>query len=207
MQRIPVTEANDRIHTSAATVAVLSEAEDVEIEINPEDLSIEYFRSQGPGGQSVNTTDSAVRITHIPTGVAATCQDEKSQHRNKEKAMRVLRARLLDAKQREEAAKQASERRSQIGSGDRSERIRTYNFPQNRCSDHRINLTLYSLDKIMEGELDELTTALYEHDLELRMKDQMEASASVGNAGESNYFQSAWELGEALRRAILSGRH
>ena len=174
VQRVPVTESQGRIHTSAATVAVLTEAEDVELRIAPEDVRIDIFRSSGPGGQSVNTTDSAVRVTHIATGVVATCQDEKSQHRNKEKAMRVLRARLHDALQREEAAKQSSQRRSQIGSGDRSERIRTYNFPQNRLTDHRINLTLYSLDRIVEGDLDDLTSQLRTHDLESRMQAQMD---------------------------------
>lgn len=174
VQRIPVTEAGGRIHTSAATVAVLPEADEVdEIDIKPEEIRVDIFRSSGPGGQSVNTTDSAVRITHVPTDLVVTCQDEKSQHRNKDKAMRVLRARLLDLKRSEEAAKEADERRTQIGSGDRSQRIRTYNFPQNRMTDHRINLTLYSLDKIVEGDLDELLGALYEHDTELKLRARM----------------------------------
>jgi len=169
VQRIPATEAGGRIHTSAATVAVLPEAEDIELDIKPEDIRVDIFRSSGPGGQSVNTTDSAVRLTHIPTGVVVQCQDEKSQHRNKEKAMRVLRARLLDKRRQEEADKTASDRKSQIGSGDRSERIRTYNYPQNRVTDHRINLTLYSLDRIMEGEIDELLEVLRDKDIEERL--------------------------------------
>lgn len=174
VQRVPATESQGRVHTSAATVAVLTEAEDVDVKILPEDLTIDYFRSSGPGGQSVNTTDSAVRITHNPTGVIATCQDEKSQHRNREKAMRVLMTRIVDAQRQADHDKQSSERKAQIGSGDRSERIRTYNFPQNRLTDHRINLTLYSLDRIMEGGMDELTNTLYQHDLEARMQEQMD---------------------------------
>ncbi len=171
VQRVPVTEASGRIHTSAATVAVLAEADELDgIALRPEEVRVDIFRSSGPGGQSVNTTDSAVRLTHLPTQLVVTCQDEKSQHRNKEKAMRVLRARLLDLKRQEEADREADERRTQIGSGDRSQRIRTYNFPQNRLTDHRINLTLYHLDRIMAGELDELVTALAEHDLESRLR-------------------------------------
>ncbi len=174
VQRVPVTESSGRIHTSASTVAVFPEAEaEDDLAIPAEDIRIDIYRSSGPGGQSVNTTDSAVRLTHIPTGVVVQCQDEKSQHRNKEKAMGVLKARILDHKRREEAAKQGAARRSQIGSGDRSERIRTYNFPQNRLTDHRIGLTLYSLDRIMEGELIELVTPLREHDLEERMKAEL----------------------------------
>jgi len=160
VQRIPITETSGRIHTSAVTVAVLPEAEEIEVEINPEDLRIDVFRSSGPGGQSVNTTDSAVRITHLPTGIVVTCQDEKSQHKNKAKAMKVLRARLLDKLEQEQQERIARDRKNQVGSGDRSEKIRTYNFPQNRVTDHRIGLTLYKLDSIMDGELDELLEAL-----------------------------------------------
>jgi peptide chain release factor 1 len=160
VQRVPSTESQGRIHTSAVTVAVLPEAEKTDIEINTEDLKIDVFRSSGPGGQSVNTTDSAVRVTHIPTGVVVICQDEKSQLKNKAKALRVLRARLYEAEEMKQRAERDQTRKSQIGSGDRSERIRTYNFPQNRVTDHRINLTLYKLDQVMEGALDELISSL-----------------------------------------------
>jgi len=160
VQRVPTTESAGRIHTSAVTVAVLPEAEDVEVEIEPEDLRIDFFRSSGPGGQSVNTTDSAVRITHIPTGVVVSCQDEKSQHKNRAKAMKVLRARILDRMQQEQNDQRAAARRTQIGTGDRSEKIRTYNFPQNRVTDHRINLTLYKLEAVMGGDLGELVESL-----------------------------------------------
>jgi len=160
VQRIPVTESQGRIHTSAVTIAVLPEAEEVDVFIDPNDLRVDVFRSSGPGGQSVNTTDSAVRITHVPTGLVVICQDEKSQHKNKAKALKVLRARLLDSMQREQEAKIAQDRKNQVGTGDRSERIRTYNFPQNRVSDHRINLTLYKLDVILTGMLDELIDPL-----------------------------------------------
>ncbi len=160
VQRVPTTEAQGRIHTSAVTVAVLPEAEDVDVDIEPTDLKIDVFRSSGPGGQSVNTTDSAVRITHLPTGVVVICQDEKSQHKNKAKAMKVLRSRLLDAMVQEQNDKRSEERKNQIGSGDRSGRIRTYNFPQGRMTDHRIGLTLYKLDAIMEGDLTELLDEL-----------------------------------------------
>ncbi len=162
VQRVPETESAGRIHTSTATVAVLPEAEEVEVTIDPKDLRIDTFRSTGPGGQSVNTTDSAVRITHIPTGIVVSCQDEKSQHKNKAQAMRVLRARLKDLYEHEQEEELAATRRSQIGSGERSEKIRTYNFPQNRVTDHRINLTLYKLGEIMEGNLDPITNALRE---------------------------------------------
>ncbi len=160
VQRIPLTESQGRIHTSAVTVAVLPEAEEVDIEIDPNDLRIDVFRSSGPGGQSVNTTDSAVRVTHLPTGMVVICQDEKSQHKNKAKALKVLRSRLLDLKRREQEDKIAQERRQQVGTGDRSERIRTYNFPQNRVTDHRINLTLYKLEGVLNGMLDEIIDAL-----------------------------------------------
>lgn len=164
VQRIPSTESGGRIHTSTATVAVLAEAEEVELEINPQDLRIDTFCSTGPGGQSVNTTQSAVRITHLPTGTVVSCQDEKSQLKNRDKAMRVLRARLLARMVAEQQQEQAEERRSQVGTGDRSERIRTYNVPQNRMSDHRIGLTLYKLDQILGGELDEILETLIAHD-------------------------------------------
>lgn len=162
VQRVPETETQGRIHTSAVTVAVLPEAEDVEIHIDPGEIKVDVYRATGPGGQSVNTTDSAVRLTHLPTGLVVTCQDEKSQLKNKTKAMKVLRARLLDQKQREQDEKRSEERKSQIGSGDRSGRIRTYNYPQGRVTDHRIGLTLYKLETILQGDLDvvidELTT-------------------------------------------------
>jgi peptide chain release factor 1 len=160
VQRVPVTEAGGRIHTSTVTVAVLPEVEQTEIDIRPEELRVDVFRSSGPGGQSVNTTDSAVRITHLPTGLVVTCQDEKSQHKNKAKALRVLRARLYEAEEEKKHSERAQARRLQVGSGDRSERIRTYNFPQNRLTDHRIALTLYSLDRVMLGDLDEVVEAL-----------------------------------------------
>ena len=160
VQRVPVTEASGRIHTSAASVAVLPEAEEVELEIRPQDLKIDVFRSSGPGGQSVNTTDSAVRITHVPTNTVVTCQDEKSQLKNKNKAMKVLRARLVDNLRREQDEKIAAERRKMVSTGDRSAKIRTYNFPQNRVTDHRIGLTIQNLTGILDGRLDELTTAL-----------------------------------------------
>lgn len=181
VQRIPVTEASGRIHTSAATVAVLPEADEIddEIEIKPEEIRVDVYRASGAGGQHVNTTDSAVRITHLPTGVVAQSQDERSQHRNRDKAMRVLKARLLDQIRTAEADKTALERRTQIGSGDRSERIRTYNFPQNRLTDHRIGLTLYSLDRVIEGDLEELIQALYNHDMEKRLEEHLRDPANV----------------------------
>jgi peptide chain release factor 1 len=160
VQRVPATEASGRIHTSAATVAVLPEAEEVDVKIEDKDLRIDVFRSSGPGGQSVNTTDSAVRITHLPTGIVVQQQDEKSQHKNKAKALKVLRARLYDMERAQRDAERAAQRKSQVGTGDRSERIRTYNFPQGRVSDHRINLTLYKIDRVMDGELDEIIDAL-----------------------------------------------
>jgi len=163
VQRVPETEAQGRIHTSACTVAVLAEAEDVDFEINPSDLRIDVYRASGAGGQHVNKTESAVRITHLPTGVVVSCQDEKSQHKNRAKAMKVLQSRLYDRLLSDQQAAQAADRKSQVGSGDRSERIRTYNYPQGRCTDHRIGLTLYKLDQIMQGDLDEVVEALSTH--------------------------------------------
>jgi peptide chain release factor 1 len=165
VQRVPATEASGRIHTSAATVAVLPEAEEFDVKIDEKDLRIDVFRASGPGGQSVNTTDSAVRITHIPTGIVVSQQDEKSQHKNRSKAMKILRARLYDAERQRRDEARAADRKGQVGSGDRSERIRTYNFPQSRVTDHRINLTLYKLDEVMEGRaLDEIIDALIAND-------------------------------------------
>ncbi len=163
VQRVPVTESQGRIHTSAVTVAILPEAEDVDVQINPEELRIDVFRSSGPGGQSVNTTDSAVRVTHVPSGLVVICQDEKSQHKNKAKALKVLRSRLLDLKQSEQQQQIAQERKSQVGTGDRSERIRTYNFPQSRITDHRLGLTFHRLESMLDGDLDELLQALTTH--------------------------------------------
>ena len=160
VQRVPETEASGRIHTSAVTVAVLPEADEVDVHIDEKDLRIDVFRSSGPGGQSVNTTDSAVRITHIPSGIVVSCQDEKSQHKNKAKGLKILRARLLERAREEQQAAITASRRSMVGSGDRSERIRTYNFPQSRLTDHRINLTVYTLDRVMDGELDSVFDAL-----------------------------------------------
>jgi len=163
VQRVPVTEASGRIHTSAVTVAVLAEADEVEVEIDPKELRVDVFRSSGPGGQSVNTTDSAVRVTHLPTGLVVTCQDEKSQHKNKAKSLKILRARLLERKQDEQRSEIAASRKLMVGTGDRSERIRTYNFPQGRVTDHRINFTLYKLEQVMDGGLNALIDALLTH--------------------------------------------
>ncbi len=176
VQRVPATEASGRIHTSAVTVAVLPEMEETEVEIRDQDLRIDMMRSSGPGGQSVNTTDSAVRITHIPTGLVVHCQDEKSQLKNKAKAMRILRARLFELEDAKRQAERAAERRTMVGTGDRSERIRTYNFPQNRITDHRIDLTLYKLELAMEGDIDELVDALVRAAREALMKAETQPS-------------------------------
>jgi peptide chain release factor 1 len=170
VQRVPATEASGRIHTSTVTVAVLPEAEEVDVQINPNDLRIDVFRSTGPGGQSVNTTDSAVRITHLPTGLVVTCQDEKSQHKNKAKALKVLRARLYDQELQRQKEAIDKNRRTQVGSGERAEKIRTYNFPQNRVTDHRIGLTVHNLSAVLEGNLDDLIQALATHDQAERLR-------------------------------------
>ena len=182
VQRVPETEASGRIHTSAVTVAILPEAEDVDVEIDPNEIKIDIFRSSGPGGQSVNTTDSAVRMTHIPTGITVSCQDEKSQHKNRAKALKVLRARLLDAKEIKLQQERSSDRKSQVGSGDRSERIRTYNFPQERITDHRIGLTLYKLSSALDGNIDELIEKLQIFFQAESLKQQESNEVSSGNA-------------------------
>lgn len=174
VQRVPATETQGRIHTSAATVAVLPEAEETELDVPMKDLRIDVYRSSGPGGQSVNTTDSAVRITHMPTGLIVTCQDEKSQHKNKAKALKVLRSRLMDQKRAEEDAKLAAERKSMVKSGDRSEKIRTYNFPQDRLTDHRINLTMHNLPSILSGQLGDVVNALRTHHQTEQLRGQTE---------------------------------
>jgi peptide chain release factor 1 len=176
VQRIPVTESQGRIHTSAVTVAVLPEADDVEVSLDPKDLKIDVYRSSGPGGQSVNTTDSAVRVTHVPTSIVVTCQDEKSQHKNKARALKILRARLLSRMEEEQKSEISKERKTQVGSGDRSERIRTYNFPQNRVSDHRIGLTLYKLEDVLSGKLDEIIDPLALHFQAESIKEHLAAS-------------------------------
>ncbi|MDY3286257.1 MAG: peptide chain release factor 1 [Eubacteriales bacterium] len=171
VQRVPETEAGGRIHTSAASVAVLPEADDVEISIDPGDLQIDTYRSSGAGGQHVNKTESAIRITHLPTGLVVECQDERSQYKNRDRAMKILRSKLLEQERERQNAEIAAERRTMVGSGDRSERIRTYNYPQNRLTDHRINLTLYKLDRVLEGELDELIDALITADTAARLRE------------------------------------
>ena len=176
VQRVPTTESQGRIHTSTVTVAILPEAEEVDIQIDPNDLRIDIFRSSGPGGQSVNTTDSAVRITHLPTGMVVSCQDEKSQHKNKAKALKILRARLLDKARQEKQMEISEKRRTQVGTGERSERIRTYNFPQGRVTDHRIGLTLYRLDGVLQGDLDEIINALTTHYQAEALKGEIENS-------------------------------
>jgi peptide chain release factor 1 len=175
VQRVPLTEAQGRIHTSAATVAIMPVADAVEVDIQDKDVRVDVFRASGPGGQSVNTTDSAVRLTHIPSGIVVQCQDEKSQHKNKAKAMKVLAARLLEQKEAAAHAEQAEQRRQQVGSGDRSERIRTYNYPQNRVTDHRINLTLYQLDRVMAGDPGPVVVALNDH-----LREQLVAKLAMG---------------------------
>jgi peptide chain release factor 1 len=182
VQRVPVTESGGRIHTSAVSVAVLPEAEDVEVEIEPKELRIDVFRSSGPGGQSVNTTDSAVRITHIPTGIVVTCQDEKSQHKNKTKAMKVLRARLLERGKSEQEEKIAEARRSMVGSGDRSAKIRTYNYPQGRVTDHRVGLTIHHLGNVLDGELDEIIDALALAERETLLRREITAGDGRGKS-------------------------
>jgi peptide chain release factor 1 len=173
VQRVPATESSGRIHTSTVTVAVLPEAEDVDVKVDEKDIQVDVYRSSGPGGQGVNTTDSAVRLTHLPTGLVVTCQDERSQIKNRAKAMRVLKARLLERAQQEQAAAIAADRRSQVGTGERSERIRTYNFPQGRVSDHRINLTLHRLPTVLEGDLDELIDALRDWDQGQKLQESL----------------------------------
>jgi peptide chain release factor 1 len=185
VQRVPITESSGRIHTSAASVVVLPEPEEVEVQIDPKDLRVDVFRSSGPGGQSVNTTDSAVRITHIPTGIMATCQDEKSQHKNKAKALKVLRARLLDQAQKERRRAVDQSRKTQVGTGDRSAKIRTYNFPQGRLTDHRVGLTLYKLEQILAGELEEVIEALMASERKERLQELEEASSNQEESRES----------------------
>jgi peptide chain release factor 1 len=178
VQRVPATEAQGRIHTSTATVAVLPEAEEVDLELTADEIRIEVCRAGGPGGQGVNTTDSAVQVMHIPTGTIVRCQDGRSQQKNKEKALTILRSRLLEVKQREEAEKYAAQRKSQVGTGDRSEKIRTYNFPQNRVTDHRINLTLYNLDRFIAGDINEMISSLQAADIQDRLEEAQNSAAA-----------------------------
>jgi peptide chain release factor 1 len=178
VQRVPVTESQGRVHTSAATVTVLPEAEEIEVDINPADLRVDVFRSTGPGGQSVNTTDSAVRVTHLPTGMVVSMQDEKSQIQNRARAMQVLRARLLKMEQDRQASEQSAQRRSQVGAGSRSEKIRTYNFKENRVTDHRVRLTLHKLDRVLDGELDEFVDALLDDERDRQIDEGGDAAAS-----------------------------
>ena len=196
VQRVPKTESQGRIHTSTATVAVLPEAEEVDVQIDPNDLQIDVYRSSGPGGQSVNTTDSAVRITHKPTGVVVSMQDEKSQLQNREKAMRVLRARLLEREIAEQQAKIASERRAQVGTGERSEKIRTYNFPQDRVTDHRVKLTVSGVDRVLAGELDEITEGLSSEEKRRRLETQTREAPDDARARGS----AAREMSEEAKR-------
>jgi peptide chain release factor 1 len=177
VQRVPVTESQGRIHTSAVTVAVLPEAEDVDIRINEDELKTDVFRAQGAGGQHVNTTDSAVRITHLPTNTVVVCQDERSQHKNRAKAMKILKSRLLDIEREKQHRERAELRKSMVKSGDRSEKIRTYNFPQGRVTDHRNNFSLYKLERVMQGEIDEIINALINHDTELKLQAVAESGA------------------------------
>ena len=202
VQRVPETESQGRIHTSTATVAVLPEAEDVDIQVDPNDLEIDVYRSSGPGGQSVNTTDSAVRITHKPTGIVVSMQDEKSQLQNRERAMKVLRARLYDAKLAEQQAELAAARSAQVGTGERAEKIRTYNFPERRVTDHRIKLTAHNLDQLLQGELDEFTAALQDDEKRRRL-DAVATSSSAGHPdGVSTAMPDITCLGQRPRHRL-----
>ena len=211
VQRVPATEAQGRIHTSAATVAVLPEADEVDVEVDPADLEIDVYRATGPGGQSVNTTDSAVRITHRPTGLVVTCQDEKSQLQNKEKAMRILRARLLRAEQERQQAEIGAARREQVRGGGRSEKIRTYNYKENRVTDHRIGLTLHALDRVLDGELDEIVDAAHSHDSAFKAVEVVRAGGQGEPAEERDEEENGHALSDGAAGAALQdlagGRH